>query len=184
MRRFFFTSLLIFIVVGLLAGWVSLGFAQTYVTPTVQVIVPVETATPGPDGSIVHIVQYGQALLTIASAYGVPPEELIALNNLDPDNPVLWVGRELIIRLAPTATVTPTPTITQVPPTRTITPTPTPVIPTATRTITPTPSPTPRALMPDIRKMNVNTRRGLGIGSVVISLAGLLAVWYFGFRKK
>jgi LysM repeat protein len=184
MRRFLYTSFLILIVLGLLASAPSVGFAQLDLTPTVETIAPVETATPQPDGSIIHVVQYGQALITIATAYGVPPEELIALNDLDPDDPVLWVGRELIIRLAPTATVTPTATITIRPPTRTATLSPTPVTPTATRTITPTPTATPRALVPDIRKMNIDTRRSLGIASLVISILGLLAVLYFGFRKK
>jgi hypothetical protein len=184
MRRFLFISLFIFAALGLLAGAPATAFAQVGGTPTVQLIAPVETAAPQPDGSIVHEVQYGQSVAMIATAYGVPMTELIALNNLSGTNPVLFVGQKLVIRLAPTATISPTPTSTLKPPTRTPTLTPTPVTPTATRTITPTPTRTPRALVPDFRRMEPDARRGWGIGFLVVSAAGMLAALYFGFRKK
>lgn len=184
MRRFLFSSLFFVLVLSLLAGAPSAAFAQAGGTPTTQMISPVETATPQPDGSIIHEVQYGQALAMIATAYGVPVSELIALNHLTGTNPVLFVGQKLVIRLAPTATISPTPTSTIKPPTRTPTLTPTPITPTATRTITPTPTTTPRPLVPDFRKMEPGARRGLGIGFLAVSIAGLLAVLFFGFRKK
>lgn len=185
MRRFIFTSLLIITALGLLIAAPTAVHAQLGATATDEPqIAPVVTATPQADGSIIHEVQYGQALVMIATAYGVPPNELITLNNLSATNPIIYPGQKLIIRLAPTATITPTPTLTVQPPTRTPTLTPTPVTPTATRTITPTPTATPRQLVPDFRKMNPGARRGLGIGFLAISALGLLAVLYFGFRKK
>ncbi len=183
MRRFLFPSLLLLIALGLLAN-PSSAFAQMGGTPTVQDIVPVTTATPQPDGSIVHEVQYGQTLWMIADAYGVDRAELITLNNLTGNNPVLWVGQKLIIRLAPTPTTTPSPTSTLRPPTRTPTLVPTPITPTPTHTLAPTRTPTPRPLVPNFRTMDPAARRGIGISFLVISGLGLLAVFYFGFRKK
>lgn len=184
MRRFLILSLLLLIVLAVLPGRIPVAQAQAGGTPTTEFISPVNTAAPQPDGSIIHEVQYGQALAMIATAYGVPVTELIALNNLTGTNPVLFPGQKLIIRLAPTATITPTSTSTLRPPTRTPTLSPTPVTPTATRTITPTPTPTPRALVPDFSKLDSPTRRGLGIGFVAVSVLGLAAVLFFGFRKK
>ena len=184
MRRFIFTSLLFLVLLSLLSTLPSPVLAQAGSTSTPQLITPVETATPQPDGSIIHEVQYGQALIMIASAYGVPMNELIALNNLNGTNPVLFIGQKLLIRLAPTATITPTPTTTLQPPTRTATLIPTPVTPTVTRTVTPTPTSTPRSLIPDFRKMNHTIRRELGYGILAISVLGLLAVLFYGFRKK
>jgi LysM repeat protein len=184
MRRIIFAPVFFLFLLGLFTGCPSPVQAQAGGTSTPQLITPVETATPQPDGSIIHEVQYGQALVMIASAYGVPMNELIALNNLSGTNPVLFIGQKLVIQLAPTATITPTPTTTLRPPTRTATLTPTPVTPTATRTITPTPTTTPRSLMPDFRKMNRNIRQPLGYGILAVSLLGLLAVLFFGFRKK
>jgi len=158
--------------------------AQTGGTPAPQDIVPVTPSTPEADGSIIHEVQYGQTLWMIVEAYGVDRDELVRLNNLSGTNPILFPGQKLIIRLAPTPTITPTFTSTLRPPTRTPTLSPTPVTPRPTRTITPIPSPTPRPLVPDFRKLDSSTRRGLGIGFLVVSMLGLVAVYFLGFRKK
>lgn len=98
------------------AGWDGAGAppppdgdTTTTPAPTVEVIIPVEVSTPQPDGSIIHIVQQGQALLHIASAYGVELSELLGLNGLTPTS-VIFPGDELIIKLAE---ATPTPTLTR-----------------------------------------------------------------------
>lgn len=184
MRRFLISTLLTFLLLGSLASAPSVVMAQIGGTPTVQDIVPVTTATPQPDGSIIHEVQYGQTLWMIAEAYGVERDALITLNNLTGNNPVLWVGQKLVIRLAPTATITPSPTSTLKPPTRTPTLVPTPITPTPTHTIAPTRTPTPRPLVPNFQTMNPGARRGIGISFLAISAVGLLAAFYFGFRKK
>jgi LysM repeat protein len=94
-------------------GWDGAGAppapdSDTTVTPipTVEVIIPVEVATPQPDGSIIHIVQQGQALLHIATAYEVDLSELLTLNGLTSEA-VIFPGDELIIKPAdstPTST--------------------------------------------------------------------------------
>jgi LysM repeat protein len=97
--------------------------------PTAIPIYLVQTSTPNPDGSVIHIVRSGQTLIGIAKAYGVLVPEIKDLNNLTSDD--IYVGDKLIIRLAstpgPTTTGTATPTPTRAAtsthrPTRTATP--------------------------------------------------------------
>lgn len=72
------------------------------------VIIPVIAATPRADGSIVHIVRTGQALWNIAAVYGVPLEEILALNGL-PEWAVIFPGDEIVVRAAEAGEETPTP---------------------------------------------------------------------------
>lgn len=137
---------------------------------------PVITATPLEDGSIVHIVKYGQALETIAIWYGVTMSQIIGLNNLPDTN--IYVGQKLIIRLAPTVTITPTRTATVRRPTRTPTATPLPRTTTPTRTPTPSPAPNLLAKLPKI------DRQWTGLGLVIISAIGLVLVLIFSFIRK
>ncbi|WP_322799924.1 LysM peptidoglycan-binding domain-containing protein [Thermoflexus sp.] len=69
------------------------------------------TATPRPDGSIVHTVEAGDTLFGLAMLYGTTVEEIKALNGLESD--LLVVGQELLIRppqqSAPSPASTPTP---------------------------------------------------------------------------
>jgi len=74
--------------------------------PTAVVIIPVQAATPNPDGSITHVVQQGQAPWNIAAAYKISLDELYALNGILPGS-FIYPGDKLIIRLA-SATATPT----------------------------------------------------------------------------
>lgn len=97
--------------------------------PTAIPVYLVQTSTPNPDGSVVHTVRSGQTLSGIAKAYGVLVPEIKDLNNLTSDT--IYVGDQLLIRLAstpgPTSTITATTTPTQVAtPTRKPTRTPTP----------------------------------------------------------
>lgn len=89
---------------------------------------PVDTATPQPDGSIVHTVQQGQALWNIAAFYGIDPDQLLELNNIT-ENTVLFPGDTLVVK-PPNATPTPTPPAT-------VTPFPATATPIATSTPTP-----------------------------------------------
>ncbi len=109
--------------------------------PTAIPIEPISIATSGSDGSIVHVVQWGQFLENIAKAYEVPLKDMLALNGLS-DQAVIYPGDKLLIMVGqtpestteddPTATpeeadnVTPTPTDerTSKPPTKTPSPVP------------------------------------------------------------
>ncbi len=105
------------------------------------------TSTPNPDGSIAHVVKYGETLYDIADAYGVSINDLISMNNLDAQNPVIFEKQVLIIRIAFTETPFMTATFTERPPTRTPLPSRTPR-PTRTATKFHTPQPT-RTLTPE-----------------------------------
>ena len=48
------------------------------------------------DGSIIHVVQAGEILSSIAARYGVTMWEIVEANDLDNIN-LLWVGQELVI---------------------------------------------------------------------------------------
>jgi LysM repeat protein len=141
-----------------------------------QYIYGVVTATPQADGSITHVVEYGQALSSIAVAYGVTVAELQALNHLSGIN--IYVGDVLIIRAAPTPTVSPTRTSTVQRPTRTPSSTPTPYTPRPTRTPTVTPTP---GILDSLPKVDRST---VGFGLVVVSAVGLIAMIGTSMFKK
>ena len=66
--------------------------------PTEPAAVPIQVATPMPDGSIWHVVQWGQFLENIASAYGLSVQDLMARNGLD-ENTTIYEGDKLLIKL-------------------------------------------------------------------------------------
>lgn len=149
---------------------------------TSQFIQPVITSTPNADGSVVHEVAAGQALWSIAIAYGVKIAELISLNKL-PENPVLTIGQKLMVFTAPPPSATPTITQTTRVPTRTPTSTPVPKTPTPTATPTWTPTPTPRPLI-NWTPPDWLDNRVAGISLVAVSVVGLLALVLTSLRKK
>ena len=141
------------------------------------------TSTPNADGSIAHVVQFGETLIEIAQAYGITLNQLYANNNsLDPQNPQYYAGEVLFIRLKNTSTPVLSPTYTPRTPTRTVRATRTatqpgtPVPPQAT-TPTPNPSPTPAA------KTLALDDRTIGYGFILVSLVGLVVVIFKGFIK-
>jgi LysM repeat protein len=79
-----------------------------YATPTpVGMIVP---AAPDKDGKIVHEVAPYQALYTIAEAYHVSVDRILALNGLQADWP-LQIGQKLVIS---PGNITPSPTLSSI----------------------------------------------------------------------
>jgi len=101
------------------SGGTSAGVAATIPTAAVTArVAPVRVSTPDSGGAIIHVVQIGQALWSIAGAYDVTVDQLIALNNLSA-NAVIYEGQELLIQVGYTPTVSPTVTLTPRPPTRT-----------------------------------------------------------------
>lgn len=99
-------------------------------------LVVVLTVTPLEDGMLVHIVQPEETLWSIALAYSMTVDEIVSLNRLGQE-PVIYIGQKLKLRLPftptatqPTATFTSAPTITPYPtatPSPTLSPTPSPV---------------------------------------------------------
>jgi len=141
-------------------------------SPSAEVIKTVVVVTPLENGSIIHIVEAGQTLWSIAAAYGQTADQLAMLNGLPTPNLVIYVGQKLLVRPAFTPTLTPTITITPRPATRTPRPTftPQPTRPTRTATLEPTPTRQPLVAMPKF------DRRWFGISLVVICGLGLVTV--------
>ena len=146
---------------GISWGYVDSAQATPYSYNAQRIIKMLQTVTNGggnlllnvgpmPDGSVIHPVGYGQALVSIATAYKVKVEVIRNLNSILGIRG-LWVGDKLLIQPAPTLTRTLTITPTLPPPTRTSTPTRT-LTPTRTPTATitetsaPTDTPTPTAV--------------------------------------
>jgi LysM repeat protein len=60
---------------------------------------PVVLATANPDGSIVHVVQPGQALWNIAASYKISLPDLMTLNGFT-ENSFIYPGDKILIQLA------------------------------------------------------------------------------------
>lgn len=97
-----------------------------------QFMVPVTVSTPRPDGTVIHKVQYGQSLWSIAIAYGTTIKSIQALNNMGADSTV-YQGQELLVMTGATqaaalpSTVTAQPALTLASPTD-VSSTPTPTL--------------------------------------------------------
>lgn len=153
--------------------------------PAVQLAV---TSTPNEDGSIAHVVKYGDTLINIAETYGISMADLISMNKLDPANPAIFEQQVLLIRLAFTETPFITATYTPKPPTRTPLPTRTPR-PTRTATAYHTPLPTHTPTREPLLK--VPTFEDLGPARTVmaysfigISALGLILLLLTAFTPK
>jgi len=102
-----------------------------------QYIIPVSRSTALSDGKVIHKVQYGQSLWSIAITYNSTIAQIRAWNNLGEGNEI-YEGQVLLVQLGstqpppptntPVATITPfstsTPSVTLPPPTATASPTP------------------------------------------------------------
>ncbi len=111
-------------------------------------VIPVQTATPNPQGAVIHVVQTGQTLWDIATAYQVTLRQLYTLNGLS-EGAVIRPGDRLIIQPASvttTPTITPSPSI-QPPQTSQSPGSPSPT-PTRGNTATATIPPAPTATIP------------------------------------
>ncbi len=85
----------------------SVGGADTSAAPLI--ITPIQLAEPREDGSIVHVMQQGQALWTVAAYYDVDLDYLYLINALT-EADVLHPGDEVTVRLADGVEPPPTPT--------------------------------------------------------------------------
>jgi len=139
------------------------------------------TATPGPDGSVIHIVSYGETLWVISEAYDVPIDQILTNSGLSLGTTQVIEGQELVI--IPPADPTATPTITNTP--TPVTPTPTLPRPTMTPhpTRTPMPTPTPTKPLSALHKA-FSDGKNFGLGLILASGLGLIVVIYLGFIKK
>lgn len=77
-------------------GLETAGRAAAESDPPPQSQTAFVTPTPGPDGRIVYVVKEGDALWTIAALSGKTPEELMALNGIQPGD-FITPGMELVL---------------------------------------------------------------------------------------
>lgn len=142
-----------------------------------QYMIPVVKSTARPDGDVLHKVQYGQTLWSIAIEYGTTIKNIQALNNLGEDL-VIFQGQELVVGKGATqpAPASPTPA----PPTQadpTLTP-PAAASPTFSMpTIAFPPTPTLES-MGDETTSNPASSRMLVVILIIAALIGAgMAVW-------
>jgi LysM repeat protein len=136
-----------------------------------QYIIPVARSTARPDGYVLHKVQYGQSLWSIAVTYNSTIAQIRAWNNLG-ETTDIYDGQVLLVQL--NATQPPPPTKTPLAsPTALIAATPT------SSNIPPTPTALPSATEPEgASSSNVSTP-GIWVGIIVLVAlaAGIIGTW-------
>ena len=170
-------------------GSSEVGPTATPLGPTntpVPLIQPVLTATPNPDGSVIHMVQFGQSLSPISEAYGIPMADLMVQNNLTEES-IIYEGQELLIVPA-NREIQETPEVTGTPEGERSTATPSPTS-TATQQPSPTaqlPTPTPSAEPQNNFLTNIFSGDTLwvGVGLVVVSIFGIALLLFTSSRLR
>lgn len=79
-----------------------------------QFMVPITKSTANPNGDVIHKVQYGQTLWSIAIDYGTTIKNIQALNNLGEDL-VVYQGQELLVLKGATPPPPSSPTVASLP---------------------------------------------------------------------
>jgi len=152
------------------SGILTTPDASNYIFGVVQ-------ATPLADGSIKHIVQYGQTLAAIADAYGVTIESIRELNEMAADETIIWTEQELLVKsgsgLMPTESLETSPAAISPTPSPTETPQPNP-----TMAVSPETSPTPQT------RESAPANQTLGALLVITSGVGLVILLYLFSTKK
>ena len=154
----------------------------------VPLVQPIATAQANPDGSVIHVVQFGQTLWGISEAYEINMVTLLEQNYLSEDS-AIYPNQELLIvpanieveenpeaeDLTPTPTAEPTPTATRTP---TRTPLPTQVA----ATLTPTAEPNLSGNV--LANIFSGDSLWVGIGLVGVSLFGIALLFFTSSRLK
>jgi uncharacterized protein YkwD len=135
-----------------------------------QYIKPVLVSTARPDGNVVHKIQYGQSLWSLAVAYHTTIDQLRAWNNLGQDTTV-YEGQYLLVQISatqpPPATLTPRASSTSHNPA---------TEQRATSSPTATAPPSSISSAENIPSLSPSIERGVGFILVFFGLGGLIAV--------
>ncbi len=162
----------------------------------VPYIQPVTASTPRADGAVIHIVQYGQTLWTIADAYEISLADLLALNGLTEDS-TIYTDQELIIvpgsgettvaetEAAAAKTPDGAPGAVENTPQPTHTPTPTPpAVPTEPIPTQTTPEDNPKVRQNFLINVFSGDTKYIGIGLIAVSVFGLALLLFTSSRLK
>jgi LysM repeat protein len=145
-------------------------------SPTPRPLTAIEKLTPASDGKYYHEVSSGQYLAWIAELYEVSLTDLMAWNGLTSGS-IILPGQQLLLRVTPPATATPTPA----PPTVTPTITQTPLLSTSTPSMTAIPPTATAALEADAP----TSSSGWGLPLVIVlAVAGLLVLGWAVRRRQ
>jgi len=178
-----------------IGGSVSVPQPQSTAVPTgptsttAPLVIPLITAEPNEDGSVIHVVKYGQTLWSIAEGYGIDFEDLLAQNGLTEES-AIYPDQELLIRPADSSTTedeSPTPVKTREAPTPNPSRTPTQrlmdgQVSADTSKMSPTPTETPKAAGSFLIHVFNGNSLTIGISLVVVSVLGL-ALWFITSSK-
>jgi len=154
-------------------------------------IQPVTTSTPQADGTVVHVVQFGQSLWAIADAYDISMADLLAMNGLTEED-AIFPDQQLLIVRGTGETPVPSPTE----PSKIEMQASAQKAPTATPKPTQMNSPTPQTSVTMVATLETNTQGNfiknifsgdsllIGIGLVVVSILGIVLLLYTSSRLK
>jgi LysM repeat protein len=164
--------------------WSQRGFVvQPTHTPSEPTPVPIVISTPRFDGTVIHTIGSGQSLWAISEAYNVPFEDLLELNDLEPEAVVL-PGDEVIISPSYTPTSTPIGEPSATPPPR-YSHTPSLGTPQETELSFSPATPEPTETLNIEPRFQTSVKKPLVvIAAVAISGGVLAAALYFSLRKQ
>lgn len=155
----------------------------TNTPPSGSTTVPVIVSTPLPDGTVKHIIAGGQSLWALSDAYQVSFEDLLELNDLEPDV-ILNPGDEVIISPSYTPTNTPIGEPSSTPPPR-YSHTPSLGTPQSTdQTFSPATSVPTETIQAEPRFRTSVKNPLIVVAAVLISGGSLAAALYFSLRKR
>lgn len=157
---------------------------------TSQWILDVKIATPEADGSVIHVVDYGQTLYSIATAYGVTIGSIRELNYMADEDSAIYQGQKLLVKKAGSAPTTDPTAIGSTAgqlsgdgqPTTTLQPSFTPHSQ-ATRTLPPMVLPSPIPTPEPESSIPLDSAQTTGIIIFTICGIGLGAFFLFGMKK-
>lgn len=168
------------------------SFAVAPTLDTSQFIMSVKVAAPAADGSITHVVDYGQTLVQIALAYGVTVSDIRELNYMAEDDVTIYPEQKLLIRKKGHYNETAVPGTTGTPGTE-VTPVETASTPMLAASFTPRVRPTRTALpvmalpsptsTPTPVESSGGATQSVGIAMIVLCAIGLAAFLLFGVKK-
>ena len=165
------------------SGSVPVGTSSPLATADLtNYVYGVTLATPMADGTVKHTVLYGQALASIAEAYGITIDTLRSLNDMAADSTVIWPEQELLIHPGTSTTGTQSSATPETP----ASPAPSSTAATRTETLLPnlTVTTMPFTATPQSAPGDVKPTRTMGILLLVLSAGGLVIFLYFSSTRE